>query len=146
MDRISYTRYVIVIVSMCNSIVSDNIEVSNTSYDQWRLAISTSTRTTSDVSTRVPTFGERSEHTREYIGTNSVGDSDTTDNAPTLNPGYRNDNDTYLCMNTPSDPMSPGEVSFAADVIKPPSTGDNICWILRQRSNVCDADVQRSYC
>ena len=53
MDRRSYTGYVIVIVFMCNSIVSDNIGVSNTSCDQWRLAISVSTRTTSDVSTRV---------------------------------------------------------------------------------------------
>ena len=117
MDSLSYTRYVIVVVFMSNSIVSDDIGVSNTSSDQWKLAISVSTRTMSDESTIVPTVGKRSEHKREYIGTNSVSDSDTTDNAPTLDPGYRGDNATHLCMNTPSDPMSPSKVSLAVDVI-----------------------------
>ena len=117
MDSLSIIIYDIVIVFMCNSIVSDTIGVSNASSDQWRLAISVSTRKISDESTRSPTFGERSEHTSEYIGTKSVSDSDTTDNAPTLDPGCRDDNATDLFMNTPSDPMSPSKVSFAVDVI-----------------------------
>ena len=97
--------------------MSDNIGVSNTSPDQWTLAISASSRTTRDGSTRVPTFGERSEHTREYSITDAVSDSDTTDNAPTIDPGCREGNATHLCMNTSAGPGLTHEVSFAVDVI-----------------------------
>ena len=105
------------IVLMCNSIVSDNIEVFNTSSDKWRLAISGSTRTRSDGSTRVPTFDGRREHTSEYIGINSVSDFDPTDNTPTLDPGCRHGNATHLCMNTSVGPVVPDGVSFAEVVI-----------------------------
>ena len=97
--------------------MSDNIGVSNTSPDQWTSAISASSRTMRDVSTRVPTFGERSEHTREYSITDAVSDSDSTDNTPSLDPGCRDGNATHLCMNTSAGPGLTHEVSFAVDVI-----------------------------
>ena len=117
MDCLSFTRYAIVIAYLCNSIVSDSISVSNTSSDQWTLAISVSTRTMSDVSTRLTTLGERREHTREYSITDAVSDSDTTDSAPTIDPGCRDGNATHLCMNTSAGPGILHEVSFAVDII-----------------------------
>ena len=100
---------------MCNSSVSEYIGVSNTSSDQWRLAISKSTPTTSYGSTRLSTFGEIHEHTTEYIVTNAGNDSDPTDNAPTVDPGCRDGNATHLCMNTPSGPGVPDDVSCVID-------------------------------
>ena len=97
--------------------MSENIGIFTTSSDQWRLGISKNTRTTSDGSTRVPTFGGRSEHTRDYIVTNTVSDSDTTDIAPTVGPDCQDGDATPLCMNTSAGPGLPGEVSFAVVVI-----------------------------
>ena len=115
MYSLSYTRYVIALAYLCNSIVPDNIGAFTTSPDKWRLDISVSSRTMSDGSTSRPTFAERNVHTRGEIVTNSVSVPVTTDNDPSLDQDCPDDND--ICVTTSSSQSFAHEVVFAVVVI-----------------------------
>ena len=107
MDRLSYT--VFMMAYLCNSIVSDNIGVSNTPF--------INTQTTRDGLTSSPNFGERNEHTSGAIVTNSVSGSDTTHNASTFDNGCSGDNVTDLYVTKPSSQGLQHEVLLAVVVI-----------------------------